>query len=76
MSEIGALCVCGHGALKHYVYVLNGHDQTRCRGCDPHANRSDMPTLYAMTSDSYEAAMDRAADHDFEERVGAGYGDA
>lgn len=66
MSPTQGICLvptCGHAQADHYVYSLNGHDQTRCRSCDPHNRR--MPGLYAMDSDSYEAAMFVAADHEF-----------
>lgn len=60
------LCgTCGHELASHYEYQLNGRPQTRCRECDPHTNRTDMPTNYAMTEGSHESMMYRAADHDF-----------
>lgn len=60
MSEF---CTCGHPRSDHYQYILNGHDQTRCKSCDP---MSGIPGgNYAMDHDSYVAAMYRAADHGF-----------
>jgi hypothetical protein len=58
------ICICGHEQAAHYDYILNGHDQTRCRECDPHKSRE--PGNYVMDGDSYEAAMFFAADHAFE----------
>lgn len=62
------ICKCGHPKSDHYEYILNGHPQIRCKKCDPHSNRSNMPTHYAMTSGSAESDMYLAADHDFEEK--------
>jgi hypothetical protein len=56
-------CRCGHDREAHYEYVLNGRAQGRCRDCDPTKHRT--PGNYVMVADSYEAAMDRTADHDF-----------
>ena len=64
MSGPDVVCICNHVWSEHYIYSLNGHDQMRCRACDPHTGRR-MPTLYAMTAGSHEAAMFHAADHDF-----------
>lgn len=58
------LCVCGHKHEDHYTYILNGHEQSRCKSCDPMAG---LPAgNYEMVSDSYVAAMNKAADHEFE----------
>jgi hypothetical protein len=62
--EACAAPLCGHPESDHYTYILNGRDQTRCRSCDPHTGK-EIPTLYAMESGTYEAAMYHAADHDF-----------
>lgn len=59
------ICRCGHPRADHYEYIVfDGHDQTRCRSCDPHTGKRQ-PGNYAMAADSYESAMYHAADHDF-----------
>lgn len=62
--SVCAVPVCRHPESEHYIYVLNGRDQSRCRACDPLVGLP--PGNYVMDSDSYTAAMDRAADHRFE----------
>lgn len=57
------LCVCGHERRLHYDYILNGHLQSHCKGCDPMVGMP--PGNYKMASDSYMRAMYHAADHDF-----------
>jgi hypothetical protein len=63
------LCRCGYPRDDdHHENILNGRDQTRCRSCDPHSGNR-MPGPHEMESGTYEEAMFRAADHDFEPAV-------
>lgn len=59
------LCLtCGHAKSDHYTYVLNGHDQQRCKKCDPHTGKR-IGAVHAMQAGSEEDRMYHFADHDF-----------
>lgn len=57
-------CRCGHQRADHYTYILNGHEQVRCKQCDPFT-RSRAQQV-AIQPGTYLHAMYHAADHDFE----------
>lgn len=61
------MCICGHPESDHYTYCLNGHDQTRCKACDPFIGRRFEGVVnIEADGDSYVARMNVAADHDFQ----------
>lgn len=63
-------CTCGHDESAHYTYCLNGHDQTRCKECDPFTGLRQDSTNVEMQHGSYVAAMYVVADHNFEDASG------
>lgn len=64
MSDV---CKCGHGREKHYQYINNGKDTTRCRACDPWVKAGIKGGgVFEVIQGSEFETWDRAADHPFE----------
>jgi hypothetical protein len=58
------LCTCGHRRDSHYEYILNNHQQTRCKECDPFSGHRGGGN-FAIEQGSPEDNANRMADHDF-----------